>query len=414
MQNVSSDISLIRWTFTIVLSVFLSMVTIWDGGLIKVLVWVSLMLIVLTMLRFFEEKNIVGTTLKITLFTLGLWFIEVSGFAWWAGFVFLAVFEGAGMKSTPLKVTLASVFSTAAMALGSYFSHDKMLTMVRHEAILLFAVIIYMLLVHLIAKYTDMSRNYQKALEMSALESLTERKLREELSYKMAQEEMNARLKERERISRDIHNSVGHTLSAASVTLDAAKLLADSDTEMSKEKMTVANDRIKESIDSIRSVVRTLDSVDDSVNVKDYLKSLGEMTSNFAMDTDVKVFHNFEDIDDEGSIDIQIASFISGAISELLTNGMKHGNATVFVIIFTMDTKHISVKVQDNGNGFGEITFEERQRKLDEGFGLRKMEDQISSWGGMMNIDGSDGFKVMINLPRVTKETVDGKDNSGR
>ena len=42
------------------------------------------------------------------------------------------------------------------------------------------------------------------------------------------------------------------------------------------------------------------------------------------------------------------------------------------------------------------------------------MEDQISSWGGMMNIDGSDGFKVMINLPRVTKETVDGKDNSGR
>ena len=130
MQNVSSDISLIRWTFTIVLSVFLSMVAIWDGGLIKVLVWVSLMLIVLTMLRFFEEKNIVGTTLKITLFTLGLWFIEVSGFAWWAGFVFLAVFEGAGMKSTPLKVTLASVFSTAAMALGSYFSHDKMLTMV--------------------------------------------------------------------------------------------------------------------------------------------------------------------------------------------------------------------------------------------------------------------------------------------
>ena len=72
------------------------------------------------------------------------------------------------------------------------------------------------------------------------------------------------------------------------------------------------------------------------------------------------------------------------------------------------------MKVQDNGNGFGEITFEERQRRLDEGFGLRKMEDQISSWGGMMNIDGSDGFKVMINLPRVTKETADGKDNSGR
>lgn len=414
MQNVSSDISLIRWTFTIVLSIFLSMVTMWDGGLVKDLLWVALMLIVLTMLRFFENKNIVGTTLRITLFTLGLWFIEVSGFAWWSGFVFLAVFEGAGMKSTPLKVTLASVFSTAALALGSYFSHDKIAVMVKHEAILLFAVIIYMLLVHLIAKYTDMSRNYQKALEMSALESLNERKLREELSYKMAQEEMNARLKERERISRDIHNSVGHTLSAASVTLDAAKLLADSDTEMSKEKMTVANDRIKESIDSIRSVVRTLDSVDDSVAVKDYLKSLAEMTSNFAMDTDVKVFHNFDDIDDEGSFDIQVASFISGAISELLTNGMKHGNATVFVIIFTMDSKHISVKVQDNGKGFGDITFEERQRVMNEGFGLRKMEDQVSSWGGTMNIDGSDGFKVMISLPRVTKETADGKDNTGR
>ena len=356
MQNVSSDITLIRWTFTVGLSVLLGLLAILGGGFIKVLIWASLMLICLTMLRSFENKNIVGSTLRIALFTLGLWFVAVSGFAWWSGFVFLAVFEGAGMKNTPLKVTLASVFSTAALAASSFFTHAKIMPIIKHEAILLFSVIIYMLLAHLISRYNEMSRDYKVALEKSALESMNERKLREELSYKIAQEEMNARLKERERISRDIHNSVGHTLSAASVTLDAAKLLADSDTEMSKEKMTVANDRIKESIDSIRSVVRTLDSVDDTVSVKDYLRSLSEMTSNFAMDTDVRVFNNFDDVDDDGGIDIQVASFISGAISELLTNGMKHGNATVFVIIITMDSKHISVKVQDNGKGFGDVT----------------------------------------------------------
>ena len=221
-----------------------------------------------------------------------------------------------------------------------------------------------------------------------------------EIAEKKNLAEEKARLEERERISRDIHNAVGHTLSAATVTLDAAQMLIDTDTQKANQKIDQANERIHEAIGSVRSVVRTLDSEDDSVLVVDYISSLKELIHNFVLDTELKVHHNLDMIKDEGKLHIGRAAFISSSISEMLTNGVKHGSATVFVILINLNGTHISVQVNDNGKGWGDISYEEKQIKLRQGFGLRKMNDYVKSNAGSFEVEGRDGFCVKYSLPR--------------
>ena len=238
-----------------------------------------------------------------------------------------------------------------------------------------------------------------QALTAAAVEALEQRSLREEIAKNQKINENNARLEERERISRDIHNYVGHTLSAATVTLDAATLLVPSDQDKALEKIDAANSRVHEAISSVRSVVRTLDAEDDCIETADYLLSLEKMVDEFKTDTAIKIYHNFKQEHPDARIPIQTASFLSSSLSELLTNGVKHGNADLFVITFVLDTGHIRLRVQDNGSGWGDISLNEKKLRLANGFGLRKIRDYTESCGGSFDIDSVDGFTVDLSLP---------------
>ncbi len=249
------------------------------------------------------------------------------------------------------------------------------------------------------------SEKLRQALTAAAVEALEQRSLREEIAKNQKVNENNARLEERERISRDIHNYVGHTLSAATVTLDAASLLVPSDKEKALEKIDSANSRVHEAISSVRSVVRTLDAEDDRIALDDYLLSLEKMIDEFKSDTTYKVYHNFSQVKSKTRIPIQTASFISSSLSELLTNGVKHGHADLFVITFILDTGHIRLKVQDNGCGWGKLDFNEKKLRLNNGFGLRKIKEYTEGCGGSFDIESEDGFTVDLSLPFEEENT---------
>ena len=254
-------------------------------------------------------------------------------------------------------------------------------------------------LLFVLRKIASTNSQLEKALTASAVDAMEQRNLREEIARSQSVNEHNARLQERERISRDIHNYVGHTLSAATVTLDAASMLVPNDQDKALEKIDVANSRVHEAISSVRSVVRTLDAEDDRIELSEYMKSLDHLVDAFKMDTDIKVYHNFSQIDSNDRIPMRVASFLSSSLSELLTNGVKHGNAGIFVITIVYDKNNIRMKVQDNGTGFGQISLEEKRMRIQNGFGLRKMQEQTEKWGGTCIIESTDGFTVSLSLP---------------
>lgn len=318
------------------------------------------------------------------------------------------------------KNILVNVFFVAGFAYWSRrLTPDKMGIggYIAVAGLIVFAVV-WSLAIYWLFKYFEMNSNLEKALKSSALDAMNERQLRMEIAESKNMAEENARLEERERISRDIHNAVGHTLSAATVTLDAAQMLMDTDTSKANQKIDQANERIHEAIGSVRSVVRTLDAEDDCVLVEDYVNSLKELIRNFTLDTEIKVHHNLDLVAAEerrrqqvteknntaqesaGKIHIARAAFISSSLSELLTNGVKHGGATVFVVLMTLDSTHIGIQVSDNGTGWGDISYEEKQAKLRNGFGLRKMSDYVKVNGGTFDVDGSEGFCVKMDMMR--------------
>ncbi|MCR5500101.1 MAG: hypothetical protein K6F31_06885 [Acetatifactor sp.] len=209
--------------------------------------------------------------------------------------------------------------------------------------------------------------------------------------------EKNARLVERENISRNIHNSVGHSITAAIMTLDAADMLFDKKPEEAHKRMNDATERIRGSLGAIRSAVRALDAESEDISVKDLICYFDNILNEFLMDTERTCDRLYDITSEEYSLPREHAEFLTGALSELLTNGVKHGQATHFIVRLSGDKAHIRLDVADNGSSaFDEQSSAELIRN---GFGLKKLTSYAERCGGSTAFYNDNGFHSSIELP---------------
>ena len=209
--------------------------------------------------------------------------------------------------------------------------------------------------------------------------------------------EKNARLIERENISRNIHNSVGHSITAAIMTLDAADLLFEKKPEEAHKKMNDATDRIRGSLNAIRSAVRALDEESSDVTVKDLICYFDNILNEFLMDSDRSCERIYEFYDEERELPREHVEFLTGALEELLTNGVKHGNASCFIVKLSGDSAHLQLEVKDNGRS--EFDEKSREELIKNGFGLKKLAAYAERCGGGASFQNEDGFRTVITLP---------------
>ena len=209
--------------------------------------------------------------------------------------------------------------------------------------------------------------------------------------------EKNARLIERENLSRNIHNSVGHSITAAIMTLDAADVLFERKPEEAHKKMNEAAERIRGSLAAIRSAVRALDEEGEDISVKDLILYFDNILDEFLMDTDRDCERIYEYYDVERILPREHAEFLTGALEELLTNGVRHGGATYFTVRLSGDSAHLRMEVMDNGNS--DFNEENREERIRNGFGLKKLTSYAERCGGHTEFHKEDGFCSVIELP---------------
>ncbi len=205
-----------------------------------------------------------------------------------------------------------------------------------------------------------------------------------------------ARLEEREKISRDIHNSVGHTITAAIMAIDAAEAVRDVSPNMADSKVTAAGDRMRESLKFIRESVRMVDSRDTSVALKDIAKTFSICIRQFEMDANIRVTSNLDSFREKvhgKSIYAEHARFLYGAIQECLSNSVRHGKATHVSVQMDYSDNIIEVAVSDNGSG------KSLEGTDNMGFGLKKIEAYLKANSGRMECVDGNGFTVRIWLP---------------
>ena len=304
------------------------------------------------------------------------------------------------------KVTLGSVSVITSEMLWSGLEEIKAGEAEHFFALLIVKVALFCLITFLINLPTlliayEGKRREQQDQRMTeiGLGQMHEMIKNKELARQSFYAEKNARLVERENISRNIHNSVGHSITAAIMTLDAADMLFEKKPEEAHARMNDANKRIRGSLESIRSAVRALDEESKDLSVKDLLCYVNNILDEFLMDTRLTCDRLYDFYSENVEIPKEHAEFLTGALEECLTNGLKHGEATHYTVELSGDSAHIRLMVKDNGHS----DFDENNKVelIENGFGLKKLDAYVKRCGGKTEYRNEDGFLTIIELPFI-------------
>ena len=199
--------------------------------------------------------------------------------------------------------------------------------------------------------------------------------------------ELDTLKKERNRVSREIHDTVGYSLTNVRIMLEAAQLIRESNPEKADQLIRKSMQEAASCLEETRSAMRQLRSKE--VQKPRGIKAFFHLVNVFAEATGVQVNLEFGNIPD--SFGNRIDKAIFRFIQEGLTNSFRHGRATEIRIYFWIESGILKVSLQDNGSG-AEI--------LTEGIGLAGMQERLSELGGRMIWQNlSDGFEISIIIP---------------
>ena len=197
--------------------------------------------------------------------------------------------------------------------------------------------------------------------------------------------------KERSRISKELHDSVGQTLSAISLHLNAmAKLEALS--EEDRKKLVEIENLVKEAIGESRSVSHNLmpPALTDlglAYAVENILESIAGLgQTKFAFHT------NSQETDVPKELEFALFRIVQEAINNIIKYA-RASEATIQYLVFAED---VSLSIEDNGVGFDMQIAEKKHN-----FGLNSMRNRAMSLGGTIEINSSpgQGTSIIVQVP---------------
>jgi signal transduction histidine kinase len=198
-------------------------------------------------------------------------------------------------------------------------------------------------------------------------------------------------IRERNQIAREIHDTVGHKMTALIVQLQLAREMMNIDLEKSRETIQKCEGLTREALEEIRTSVRTLRD-DDGMNTT-FLATLQNVLKEFAQMTEIQV--SLDITGDATNTTTSIQPTIIRAIQESLTNSKRHGNASKYQINIDCRPDSIELTIDDNGTG---VT------KVEPSFGLINMRERVMEHGGSIQFESTigEGFRVKVVLPLKT------------
>jgi len=194
----------------------------------------------------------------------------------------------------------------------------------------------------------------------------------------------SSKLHERMRISRELHDSVGHHLTALSLHLEAALNGPPGD---AREGIRLARDAATQALDDVRAVVSATHGGDE-IPLIAALRSLEERLPRIRLHLSVS--------DDLRLTDAARANAVLRCVQELATNTLKHSDAANLWIAVRTNGGAIDIDARDDGR---------RAAHAESGFGLTTMRQRFEELGGGVAIDDGQrdgegrGFLVRAWLP---------------
>lgn len=201
--------------------------------------------------------------------------------------------------------------------------------------------------------------------------------------------EENAVLRERNRLARDVHDTLGQTLSILITLLQLSLLSCKKAPEETEENLKNALEITGQGLNEVRRSISGL--VPQKLEENNLFDALEKLINEFqCLGVDVELSVNKFD----KNISANYKEAIYRICQEALTNSVKHGRATKVTIIIKFTDSVIKLFIFDNGIGC-------KGKSEGKGFGLQGMKQRVEKLNGEIKFGSGDrkGFNIHVELP---------------
>lgn len=193
---------------------------------------------------------------------------------------------------------------------------------------------------------------------------------------------------ERQRIARDLHDTLGQRLSMIGLKSDLARKLIHKDPEKARHELKDVQQTARTALNEVRKMVSQMRGIrikEEIIRVQEILQAAGI---------------EFEFIQDESLNDISLfyENIISMLIKEAVNNVVKHSKATRCIIEISQSEEDINLMIKDNGIGTTP------DKDMVNGHGLQGMRERLEFVNGSLEIVSNNGTTLIIKIPNVRKQ----------
>jgi signal transduction histidine kinase len=201
--------------------------------------------------------------------------------------------------------------------------------------------------------------------------------------------ESQATLEERNRIAREIHDSLGHSLTALNLQLETALKLSKHDIPRAMTFLATAKELGSKALQDVRQSVSTMRS--HPLQEQSLEQAIQNLAADFQRSTGILPSCQISII---SPLSMEVRTPIYRVIQESLTNISKYAQATEVQLELTTTLETVKLTIQDNGRGFD-------LEQNTTGFGLQSMRDRTLALGGEFHIHSSHnhGCKIIVDIP---------------
>ena len=208
-------------------------------------------------------------------------------------------------------------------------------------------------------------------------------------AYAMQAEEL-ATTKERNRLAREIHDSLGHFLTVINVQLEAARAVFDTDREAASQALERAQSLAKDGLSEVRRSVAALRaSPMEGRPLTTVIESLLEECRTSGIQSELNIYGEVRELP------AQAAHALYRAAQEGLTNVRKHARASSVKVELNYDAdRGITLIISDNGVGVD-------LDKVEQGFGLFGLRERVHMLNGQVTLKsaGPQGSSLEVFIP---------------
>ncbi|KAA0747270.1 response regulator [Bacillus sp. BF2-3] len=259
-------------------------------------------------------------------------------------------------------------------------------------------IILFPLLIAIFSKVTDLwviilqlslafaMGSFFRLLAINYRQSEIIRNQKHVLEQYVSQVERITLLEERDRLSKDLHDTMGH--SYTSIIMGMETLRMELKSKEGEQQLDSLLQLARNSMEEVRLYLHQLDLSQESLPLATTLQQLTEEFKKHA-----KVNVRTRIIGEEYIVSKQSKMTLYRSLQESLTNAVRHGHSTEIIVSLHFEPQQIRLDVQDNGCGVEEWK---------DGFGLTAMKERVSQSQGRVIVYSKKGEGTLIScvLPK--------------